>query len=813
MSMLWNELRDASRRLRRRPGYTLLSVGVLGVGLGLTLFVFNLVHALILAPLPYPHADRLVAIGEIRDASGGAGDVGTGIDDLDGAQYQLLQQSLSGVEKLGAYQAAGIVLDAGDGATLYEGGIFSASMMDLLGVRPLLGRGLLPADERPGAPRVVLIGESLWRHAFAGDPHIVGRTVRVNGDWSTVVGVLPAGFGFPGNSEVWGALTLRPGQHADLGGVARLKPGQTPAALRAALDAQADALQRVLPAGRTGKRIIAKPLALGLIPEDLRRWVWLMFGACATVLLLACVNVANLQLVQVLTRRREMALRSALGSHPQRLMAGILAESLGVALGALAIALPMVAGGNRWLIGMYAAQGQTLSSYLKLGLSPVLVLAAGVAALASTLLVGVLPAWRASRVDLQDALRDGGKGSGGAFPRVARGLVVAEIALTVVLLVGAGSFVRSLNALLQARPVGVTHADEVATARVALPSARYAGDAQRIDFFQRAVARLRDTAGVHAVTAANTVPGAELGSHEYVAAQGQAEPTGGWLKGQLGIVDPAFLDVYDVKLLAGRFFTKQDDDQHLPVTVVDRKMAERLWPGRDAVGQSLVEWPGRPAAKTWRVIGVIESLQLDDMLNTPRPGFLLPLAQAAGQGPLHGMGVAARTDGAAIGFMPTLTRALRSVDADVAVSAQRTQAAGVARGRVGMTVLTEVFGALGVVALFLAAAGLYGVLAFSVEQRTQEIGIRRAIGADGAAIARHVGRQLGWQLGLGLGLGVLLAVPWSRLLADTHMQTRAGDPAVFVPVVVLVTVMTLLAALVPLLRALRVDPIIALRHE
>ncbi|KRE88818.1 hypothetical protein ASG87_09635 [Frateuria sp. Soil773] len=811
--MLFGEIRDALRRLRRRPGYSLLSVGVLGVGLGLTLFVFNLVHALILAPLPYPHADRLVAIGEIRDASGGVGDVGIGIDSLDGAQYQLLQHSLSGVERLGAYQEVGIVLDAGDRATLYEGGSFTASMMDLLGVQPLLGRGFTAADEAPGAPPAVLIGETLWKQAFGGDPGVVGRAVRVGGDWATVVGVLPADFGFPRNSRIWKPLALHPGQHADVLGVARLKPGETAASLYAALDAQADALQRVLPAGSRPMHIIAKPLALGLVPEDLRRWVWLMFGACATVLLLACVNVANLQLVQVLARRRELALRSALGSHPRRLMVGALAESLCLSVGALAIALPMVAGGDRWLVGTYAAQGQSLSSYIHLELGPVLVAAAAVAALAATLFAGLLPAWRAAHVDLQEALRDSGKGSAGFFPKIARGLVVGEIALTVVLLVGAGTFVRSLEALMHGTPAGVVHAGQVATARIALPPARYAGDAQRIAFFERAVERLRETAGVRMATVANTVPGAELGSHEYVGALGQVEPADGWPKAQLGLVDPGFLDVYGVKLLEGRFFGAQDDAQHAAVTVVDRKMAERLWPGRAALGQQLVIWPDRPAAKALRVVGVIESLQMDDMLNTSRPGFMLPLAQAAGQGPLHGMGLAVRTDGPAAAFAPTLARVLHGVDTDAAVYDECTQAACMARGRVGMTVLTEVFAALGVVALLLAAAGLYGVLAFSVEQRTQEIGIRRAIGADAGAIARQVGRQLGWQLALGLGIGVLLAVPWSHALADAHMQTRAADPSVFVPVVALVAAMTLLAALVPLLRALRVDPAVALRYE
>ncbi|MEW6707907.1 MAG: ADOP family duplicated permease [Pseudomonadota bacterium] len=811
--MVVNELRDALRRLCRRPGYSLLSVSVLGVGLGLTLFVFSLVYSLILAPLPYPQPDRLVAIGAIRDAVGGAGDTGVGIDSLDGAQYQLLRDSLSGVDLLGAYQESGISLDAGDRATRYEGGNFTASMMPLLGVHPLLGRGFAAADEVPGAPPVVLIGESLWRDAFGCDRSIIGRAVRVDGGWATVIGVLPASFGFPGNSVVWQPLRLRSGEHADLLGVARLKPGETAASVRAALDAQAGALQRVMPAGAMTMRIIAKPLALGLVPEDLRRWVWLMFGACATVLLLACVNVANLQLVQVLTRRRELALRSALGSHPGRLLAGALAESLGLSLGALLIALPMVTLGNRWLVGMYAAQGQSLSSYLHFGLRPAVVAAAVAAAMASTLFVGLLPAWRAARVDLREALRDGGKGSGRFFPRVARMLVVGEIALTVVLLVGAGTFVRALDVLLHATPVGVAHAAQVATAHVALPPAQYVDDPRRIAFFQRAAERLRETAGVCAVTATNTVPGAELGSHEFVGAFGQPKPAAGWPRAQFGIVDPDFLNVFGVKLQEGRFFTRQDDAQHEAVAVIDRKMAERFWPGRDALGQQVVLWPNRPQAKTLRVIGVIQSLQLDGLLNRPRPGLLLPLAQAAGQGPLQGMGLAVRTEGAAAVFLPTFARVLRGIDADAAVYGQSTQAASVVRDRVGMTILTEVFGALGVVALLLAAAGLYGVLAFSVEQRTQEIGIRRAIGAGTGAILRQFGRQLGWQLASGLAIGVLLAVPWSQLLADPNMRTRALDPAVFVTVVALVAAMAVLAATLPLRRALRVDPVIALHHE
>jgi predicted permease len=812
--MILRELRNAWRRWCRRPGYAALSIAVLGVGLGVVLFLFSLVNTLMLQPLPFPQPGRLVAIGELRDGSGGPGDSGSGIGAIDSEQYRLLHEGLGGVDRIGGYATVGISVDAGAGATQYEGGMLTASMMDLLGVRPLLGHGFTPADDSPGAAPALLLGETLWRRVFDADPKIVGRSVRVNGEWATVVGVLPAEFGFPGTSQVW--LPLRPdAAHppSDIYMVARLKAGTTLNPARQALAALDARLRLQSSHWRNQQRIVMKPLALGLVPESLRRWVWLMFGAGVLVLLLACVNVANLQLVQTLNRRRELALRSALGSTRARLMSGALAESLLLSAAALAVALPVVYFGNRWLVAMYAAHGQAPSSTLHFGIDVSVLVFAVLAALVSTALAGVVPAWRASRTDLQDALRDGSKGSSGGFTRMAKVLVVAEIVLTVVLLVGAGTFVRALDGLLTQPTVGASHATQVLTAHVALPPVSYPRDEQRIHFLESVAARLRQDPGVLDVTAANTVPGAELGSHEEIAAQGQSRPAEGWQQAQMGIVDAHFLDTYGVRLMAGRFFDARDRADSLPVTVVDRKTAAALWPGRDALGQHLVMYPDEAYAQTMTVVGVIEPLQMDSELNKPLPGLLLPLPQSAGASPLRSVGLAVRTRGDARGFASSLITAVRSVDTQAAVYRVRTQSGSMEAGRVGLRVLTEVFSALGLVALLLAAAGLYGVLAFSVEQRTREIGVRRAIGAGHGAILRNVGRQLLWQLGLGLGGGLLLAWPWSGLLADPGLHTRGHDPAVFLPVLLLVLLVTVLAALVPLLRALRVDPAIALRYE
>ncbi|MBD8897560.1 ADOP family duplicated permease [Rhodanobacter sp. DHG33] len=805
--MIVREFRGAWRRLMRRPGYALLSVAMLGVGLGVVLFLFGLVNTMILRPLPFPQADRLIAVGEQPSN-------GYGIGTIDSDQYLQLQGHLRSVEMLGAYAQTGFNLDSGDGANFARGTRLTASMMQLLGVEPILGRGFIASDEVPGAAPVVLLGETLWRQDFHADPHIVGHVVQVNGEPATVIGVLSADFGFPQASQLWMPLQLRQGQHLYISGVARLAPGFELSQAGAELAARGDAMQLALPMDQRGLPLTVRPLSVSFVPEDMRGWVWLMFGATGLVLLLACVNVANLQLVQTLNRRRELALRSALGGGRWRLMVGVLVESLLLSVAALAVAVPIMQFGNRWLIGVFVASDDPPNMFFRFGIDGrVLLFGFGVGILC-TALAGLVSAWRAARADLQDALRDGSKGSGSGFAQVAKVLVVAEVVLTVVLLVGAGMFVRALGGLMAERSIGATHAAQVLTADVALPPARYTDDAQRIRFLDTVVERLRSDPAVIDASASDTIPSAQLGSHEDVSLPGQPQPSDGWPRVQMGIVDPHFLATYGVRLRAGRFFDARDRADNAPVAVVDAKLAEAMWPHGDALGRKLVLWPGRTRTLTLTVVGVIEPLQLDSALERPLPGLLLPLEQAATQGPLRRrMGLAVRTHADAETYVRQLTAAVREVDPQAAVHAMYSQAKAMAITRVKLQVMTEVFAALGLVALLLAGAGLYGVLAFSVAQRTREIGIRRAIGAGHGAIVRTVARQLAWQLGLGLGIGLLLAVPWSGVLADPGLHTRAHDPAVFVPVLLLVIGVSAFAALVPLLRALRVDPAVALRYE
>ena len=803
--MIVREFRNAWRRLMSRPGYTALSAGVLGVGLGVLLFLFGMINTLILHPLP-TSADQLMAIGPTNDR-------GIGIYDVDSDDYLQRQGRLQGVAADGAYVPVGISLDKGQGPIRYDGTRWTASMMSMLDAHPILGRAFSAADDQLGAAPVVLLSETMWRHDFNADPGVLGRAVRVNGDWATVVGVMPKDFDFPYASQLWMALPLHAGENEDVAMVARLKPGVSLTEVRQQLDALNASLRHGAPPMDAQMRLTVKPLGVQFVPEDVRYWVWLMFAAGAMVLLLACVNVANLQLVQTLNRRRELALRSALGCSRGRLMVGVLAESLLLGSMAFVVALPMMHCGKRWLVTEYLGVGRSASKLQHLGIDGNVLAFAVVLALLTTALTGLIPAWRASHADMPSALREGSKGSGGAFARVAKTLVVLEIVLTVVLLVGAGTFIRSLDTLFVTPLAGGADASHVLTAQVALPTKAYADDKQRLRFFASVTEQLRADGNVLDATASNTVPGAQLGSHETISAQGHARPSNGWPRAQMGIVDSHFLSTYGVHLVEGRFFDARDLADSLPVTVIDQKTAKALWPGRDAVGQRVVLYPGQSYASTRTVIGVIEPLQMDSELEKSLPGLLMPLQQSAGSGPLGSVGLALRTHGDPMAFAARLTAIVHSVDAQAAVYAPRSQTTAIAAGRVHLMVLTTVFGALGLVALLLAAAGLYGVLAFSVAQRTREIGIRRAIGAGSAAIVRTVGRQLLWQLGLGLGLGLLLAWPWSGLMADSGLHTQAHDMAVFVPVVLVVVMITLLAGLLPLIRALRVDPLVALSYE
>lgn len=797
------ELSNVWRRLCKRPGYTLLSILVLGVGLAVALFGFSVTDNMVLRPLPFPHAARLTAIGYAnKDAAG--------LNDMSMDEFLHLQPTLHTIDQIGAYEGVFADVDAGHDGTLYQATAMSASMLSMLGVQPLLGRGFSPDDDRPGAAWTVLLGESVWRHDFHADAHIIGRTIRVDGRWTTVIGVLPKSFAFPFDAQLWLPMQSRLDRDNDVAVVARLGPSVSLTQARQELQAVAATLGVELRGQRAGRRLVMEPLALGFVNEDLRNYVWLIFAASLLVLLLACINVANLQLVQTLHRSRDLALRSVLGAGRGLLLIEQLIESLLLSAAAVALALLLTRYAQGWFVSALVDSGGPPPYFFHFAIDMRLLVFAFAMVLAVTMLAGLLPAWRASRTDAQDVLRDGDRSaSGNGFARATKTLVVIEIAFTVILLVGAGTFIRGFARVLTQSTSHGTDPAHVLDARVRLQTAMYPDDAARERSLRQLVARLRTMPGVIDASAANTIPYAMLGSHEFVAAYGAAKGSTEYLRAQTGIVDEHFAATYGLRLLEGRFFDARDRIDSLPATVIDQRLAHALWPGRDALGQRLVLHPEDPMPTVLTVIGVVAPVQLDGSLETMRPGLMRAMAQV----PIPYGEIAVHTRDEASTFQSQLLRVASETDPNMRLFHIYPQARLISTSLTKLTLLIQIFSVIGLVALLLAAAGLYGVLSFAVARRTREIGIRRAIGAGGMAIVMQVGRQLLSQLGLGLVIGTALALPWSSLLTDPRLRTERYDPAVFVPVLLLVVTAAVIAALVPLRRALAVDPMVALHYE
>lgn len=798
-------MRNAWRRLAARPGHTLVSVLVLTLGLMAALFLFGAVNSMLLRPLPFPQADRLVALGW-----GQAGFMDD-LEPLDARQWLVLREGMTVFEDVAVDGGmATVTLADGERVSRYGGAVFDHRLLPLLGVRPLLGRGFTAGDDRPGAPLVVLLGEKVWRNDFAADPAVLGRAVRVNGQPATVVGVLPAWFAYPYDQEVWLPRRLSADDSVAVQVVARLAPGITLAQARQAMAELVAREGRSLPGMREGARLEVIPLHQRFIDPVTRHVMWMMFAAGLLVLLLACVNVANMQLAAMLLRRRELAVRVALGAGRGHLLRELLAEATVMVLVATAVA----AIGNellaRWFIAHMERSGMSFPFFIHFDYDWRDLVFVPLVALLACLASGLVPALRAARTEAGDALRDGSRGSrGGLFMRLTRILVVGEIALTLVPLVGAAMFVRGVQATMDFDHGGRTDPASVLTARVALFEGDYPQPDDRLRFHQRVLDQLRADAQVVAASVSNAVPGWSGGGSVEVAGEGQPVPPGGHVRAMVAAADPGFADVYGLRLREGRFFTGQDVAGAAPVAVIDALAAQQLWPDRPALGQRLLLDAGTTEPDVVTVVGIIEALHLRPANAARRPTVLRPLAQV----PLPFATVAVQVRGDAMAFAPRLGAAVAAVDPQVPPYWVQTQEELIRQGRAGMVILTQMFAAVGVMALLLAAAGLYGVLAFSVAQRTREIGIRRAVGSDSFGVAMLVLRRLAGQVGTGLLIGLAVALPWSALLADPAFHTRPYDPAIFGLTVVLVLAVALLSALVPMRRALRVDPVVALRHE
>ena len=802
---LLQEFRFALRSLARTPWFTATSVLMLAAGLGLAMYMFGAINGFVLKPMPFMDSDRLMYVGyEERDDPGDEEEVPLhDFVELRAAQTQF--------EDLAAFYEGTVNLSEGERPERYDGVFATASLFTELGMKPHLGRLLTAADNQPGAAPVAVISHLMWVNRFAADPGVVGRAVRLNGKPGHIVGVMPPGFRFPRKHDLWTALPLDLSQtrseamRLELFG--HLRESATISDAAGEVQAQLARINAQFPDITVADRVIVKPYGDKLISDQTRAILYTMFAAVLLVLLIACANVANLMVARGAARQRELAIRGALGAGRRRLVAQVLAESLLIALAASAIGLfGAMIGGEITMRSILASEDPPVY-WVDFTLDSVGIGFALAMGLLSALVAALLPALEAARTPAGQAMRSGGAGAIGKGARLGKVLVVLEVAVCMGLLVGAGLTVRSVLKMQQ-HGLGID-ASNVLSGRVALFENVYPEAADRQRFVDRLQRRLEAIPGVAAATVASSLPMMDVGDYLYEV-EGRPVPDKVYPWAWVTWVAPSYFDTFRFTPIAGRAFNAQDDVDAPAVAVVSASFAHSTWPQGNAIGQRIRVNPNQPEGAWATIVGIVPDTvqgQFDDG-NEPEAIYL-----ALAQDPSAFLSFAVRTQGDPYAYADAVRAAVREVDADLPIYWLRSLEDWLDVAMWDGRLLARLFGVFAAFALLLAMSGIYAVLAYAVSQRTREIGVRRALGAGDQNILRMVLGQGGVQLALGLGIGVLLALGFGRVLANMLFEVQGFDPVTFFAVAAILSAVSVLAGVLPARRALRVEPMIALRYE
>jgi len=805
MSSFWRDVRYGLRMLAKAPGHTAAAAVALSLGIGLTTSAFSIVYGVLWRGLTFPQSEQLMAL-DIQIPSRDLSNQGVGVHDY--LDWTRRQRSFVG---LAGYTNGTVTVSGGDRPERLDGGALTANALDLLRVRPLLGRGFQPGEDRPGAAPVVLLSYQLWQNHFNGDRNVIGRPVRVNGRETTVIGVMAADFRFPAVEQLWTPLTLDPdkserGKGEPFGVFGRLRPRVTADQAGAEMAAISHALAVEFPRTNRGFTSTVEPIMYRFVDKPGRYLLYTMLVAVCCVLLIACINVASLIMSRASQRTREIAIRTALGAARRQVIGQILTESLILALvgtgAGLGLAWSGIALFNR------AIGTKPLPTWIHIALDlPALLFTLG-ATLAAAVISGLVPAMQISRTQLNEVLKDEGRGSTSLrLGWLSRTVVVAELSLSCTLLVATGLMVKSM-VLARSANFGFS-TSHLLTVRVPLFEANYPRPVDRGAFYQRLLERLREKPGVAAVGATTSLP--SLGNDsEAFAIDGRAYATDAdYPVAHSDVVTEGTFATLGVTPLAGREFGRMDTALSQPVAIVNQSLAHKMWPGEDPIGKRIRR--ARSADREpWRtVIGVVPDLLLYGFSERKRDGFFLPVTQV---GTVR-LSYVIRTAADPLSLVPMVRAEVAALDKDTPIYFVRTMQDNVAEDRFFNNLFSAVFAIFGAAALVLAGVGIYGVISFSVQRRTQEIGLRMALGAQRGEVLRMLLRQGVIQLALGLTFGLPAAFGASRGLADIVFPVDPGDPAVFAVVAAGLTLVAMVACLVPGQRAMDVDPNVALRAD
>ncbi len=812
MTALFQDLRYGIRMLLKNPGFTLVAVLALTLGIGADTAIFSVVNAVLLRPLPYDESERLVFLSERSQVLEGMS--------ISYPNFLDWRQQNNAFESIGVYRRSSYNLTGSGEPERLVAGQVSADLFTALRVRAAQGRVFNNDEDKPGATPVVVLSHGLWQRRLGGDPDIVGQALTFDGRSFTVIGIMPPGFLFPSQAEVWtpvGQQAKDPGwesrgNHPGLYAMARLKPGVTVQRARDDMEIVAANLEKQYPDSNTGNRASITP-ALENVVRGIRTALIVLLSAVGFVLLIACANVANLLLARSTNRQKEMAIRIALGASRTRIVRQLLTESMLLSFAGGALGLMLAQAGVKVII---AISPDSIPRSREVGLDP-LVLAFTIAvSILTGVIFGVAPALQASKPDLNETLKEAGRGSTGRRHVLRSVLVVAEVALTMVLLIGAGLMIRSFYRLQRVDPGFV--ADNLLTFNVSLPPGKYAEEQQRTNFYQQLLQNLRVMPGVESVGMATGLPLGNNGWQSGFWIEGRPEPPQGQRPlTEVAFVSPGYFDTMRMTLLSGRPFTEQDVKPPAPpnaqrqpftaptVTIIDEEFARRYWPDDHPVGQQISFWGGKVT-----VVGVVRRVKMEGLsTDSNRVQSYYPYIQNPG----GSMSMVLRTAGDPASLADAVRQQVLAIDPDQPIYGVQTMGQiwtdSIAPDRLYLMLL----GTFAAVALVLAGVGIYGVMAYSVTQRTHEIGIRMALGARQGDVLGMVIRQ-GMKLVVA-GLAIGLAGAWlaTRAMASLLFGVSATDPMTFVVISIVLAGVALGACFVPARRATKVDPMIALRYE